>query len=439
MDRLEAPSGLEAISTGQDFGPRQGISEMERFILTQAGHPPPSYSVNVIGETTNVFTQELIRQFPAFKFSGERADFSAWQDQWEDYVQLVRQLSGENLTPYVLLSLLREKLDLVTSKEVSLRMRDPQAKYDEIYADICRRFGSEVGVNRNRWKKVKLARTGQGVSPAEWRRFRVELLLAIAQGYGEDEAAVREHVLRQLPESWRLAVVKQEMRRKANSSMVRVWIPPGEEAEQLFEELAYEVEGLGRFEIEGRSIRIDCRNWDTQARMLELNGCYVQMDHGQHQLKICVSDPQCSVEELCGIVDERVEELEEMRALSGEVAFAPVQVVEKEVVQQPPQDRGRGKERVTQGDSGWDHGKGEKGRQWSRGRSSSRVPSGSAANSYKSCGVCESLGRDSTHDYWQCKIAQTKCNGPFCGYCGLRGWECSHTFADCQKRLEQRK
>ena len=149
----------------------------------------------------------------------------------------------------------------------------------------------------------------------------MELLSAMAQGFGEDEAAVREHVLLQLPESWRLAVIKQEMRRKANSYTVRVWVPQGEEAERLYNELSYEVERLGRYEIEGRSIRTECQSRRSQSQMLELNGCYVQMEAGQHQLRVCVSDPQCSVEELCGIVDQRLEELEEMRALSDDVAF----------------------------------------------------------------------------------------------------------------------
>ena len=94
-----------------------------------------------------------------FKFSGERVDFQSWQDQWEDYVQLVRQMYGEAVNQYVLLSLLRDKMDDVTGKEIMLRMRDPQAKYDEVYAEICRRFGGEVGANRRRWKRVKLMGT----------------------------------------------------------------------------------------------------------------------------------------------------------------------------------------------------------------------------------------------------------------------------------------
>ena len=138
---------------------------------------------------------------------------------------------------------------------------------------------------------------------------------------------------------------------------------------------------------------------------------------------------------MCDIVDQRVEEFEEMKALSGDVVFAPVQVVEKEV-SKPPKDCGRNRERVSQGENWQGNGKWHNGRQGSRGRSSSRTPSDSSSSHYRGCGVCRSLGRDSEHDYWQCKIAQAKRNGPFCGFCGSRGWECTHAFADCKKRLE---
>ena len=96
----------------------------------------------------------------------------------------------------------------------------------------------------------------------------------MSQGFGEDESAIREHVLMQLPEPWRLAVVKQETKRKTHSAMVRVGLPPGEEAERLFWELRAEVDGLVRYETEGRSIRIECGSRAVQAKMLELNGCF---------------------------------------------------------------------------------------------------------------------------------------------------------------------
>ena len=396
--------------------------------------PSSSFAVNMVGENTNALTMGLVKQFPNFKFSGERYDFQNWQDQWEEYVQLVRQVYGET-SSYVLLSLLRDKMDNVTGKEITLRMRDPQVKYDEVYAEICRRFG-EVGTNGRRWKRIRLARTSQGVSLAEWRRFKVELLSAVSQSFGEDEGAIREHVLVQLPESWRLAVVKQEMKRKSNSAVVRVGIPPGEGAERLFWELSAEVDGLARYELDGRSIRIECGSRAVQARMLEMNGCFLRIDGRESQLRIGVGELHCSIQEICEIVDQRVEELEEMRVLEEGLATTPVRVVAKE--EHPSkEERGRNKERVLASPTWSSHGKGYKGgHSLSRASSSSRTSSQTESTSSGGiCRVCRGLGLDSRHDYRGCAVSKDKQQGPFCSYCGSRGLEYKHEYSSCKRRL----
>ena len=124
----------------------------------------------MIGENVNALGMELVKQFPHFKFSGQRNDCKNWQDQWEDYVQLIRQVYGEP-SSYILLSWLRDKMDPETGKEIKVRMRDPQVKYNGVYAEICRRFGGEVGINGRRWKRVKFLQTKHGVSLAEWDAF----------------------------------------------------------------------------------------------------------------------------------------------------------------------------------------------------------------------------------------------------------------------------
>ena len=197
------------------------------------------------------------------------------------------------------------------------------------------------------------------------------------------------------------------MRRKANSNMVRVWVPQGEEADRLYNELCYEVEGLGRYEVEGRSIRIECHSRRSQSQMLELNGCYVQMETGQHQLRVCVSEPQCSGEELCNIVDQRVEELEEMRALSDDVAFTPVRTVGKEEAtssaRTPWQGRGRNfsrpkqPQRSTSQAGSWRSN--SSGRSWTESSSSSNS---------ETCRTCRSLGKDQWHSHWSCPLAKAR-------------------------------
>ena len=177
-----ARGGVSTLRGNAGSSDMSGLSS-ERGSASIFSHPQSSsFAVNMVGENTNALAIELVKQFPSFKFSGERCDFQNWQDQWEDYVQLVRQVYGET-SSYVLLSLLRDKMDNVTGKEITLRMREPQVKYDEVYAEICRRFG-EVGTGGRRWKRIRLARTSQGVSLAEWRRFRVEWLSAVSQSFG---------------------------------------------------------------------------------------------------------------------------------------------------------------------------------------------------------------------------------------------------------------
>ena len=124
-------------------------------------------------------------------------------------MQLVRHASNDPIDSYMLLVLLRERMDETTGLEIALRMKDAQTKYEEVYAEICRRFGSEVGMFRNRWKRVKLQKVRWEVAAAEWRRFRVELKASLSQDFGGDEEAVREHELTQLPESLRLAAIRQ--------------------------------------------------------------------------------------------------------------------------------------------------------------------------------------------------------------------------------------
>ena len=153
-------------------------------------------------------------------------------------------------------------------------------------------------------------------------------------------------------------------------------------------------------------------------------------------MRVCVSEPQCAVEELCNIVDQRVEELDEMRALSDDVAFTPVRVVEQEKATssaRPPwQGRGRNfvrprqPERATSQSSSWRSN--SSGRSWN---DSSSSPSSEV------CRTCRSLGKDHWHSHRNCALAKAKAEGPFCKYCASRDKECRHAFTTCTKRLGQ--
>ena len=94
-----------------------------------------------------------------------------------------------------------------------------------------------------------------------------------------------------------------------------------------------------RYELDGRSTRIECGSRAVQARMLELNGCFLRIDGRESQLRIGVGELHCSIQEICEIIDQRVEELEEMRVLEEGLTTTPVRVVAKE--EHPPQGGAR--------------------------------------------------------------------------------------------------
>ena len=382
---LHTPISPQDFSQGDTFdSDREGsFSAFEEFNRHRSERAL-TRNINMVGqESYNPFALELVRQFPKFKFSGERCDFLAWQDRWEDFVQLVRQASTERVSSYVMLSLLRERVDDVTAKELALLMRRPTSTYDDIYAEICRRFGSEAGLFRNRWKKTLLQKKTNGeVVPGEWRRFKIEILDALSQNPTRDESAVREHILVQLPESWRNAVFKTEFKMRSTSRLVRVWIPEDESLDSVWDEIASEVEGLSYRDGDRKSMLVSCADQWSHKKLLQLNGLFL---NGK-KLRVCAAETQCTVAELCEIVDERVEQMEELKAMAGEVGCeAPVRAVAQE-------SSSSTETRVTVKDAP------SKGKGKEAGSGALPCPAGKPASSVQ-CLACWHFGRLDTHDY----------------------------------------
>ncbi|EPS71058.1 hypothetical protein M569_03701 [Genlisea aurea] len=344
-----------------------------------------------------------------------------------------------------MLSLLKEKVDSITSREIALKMRNPTVRYEEVYNELCRRYGSETGLFRSRWKKAKLAKNKQGnVLPAEWRRFKTEIGLALSQNPSDDESAVREHVLMQLPLPWQTAVVKKEMRLRNQARAIRIWVPEGETVDSLWYELQKEVDGLTVRDTDGRSFRVDCATREVQEKLLRLNGLYV----GNMQLKVAVSELVCSVMEICGLIDERVEEQDTVDALAPET-FSSVQVVEeveRSHVQAtssagPQRGPNRPPPKVVPTPTPWRPAfqPGRDVASW-KGKSTGPPPPTQWSRDAKPwnspppfCYACRDANKDPHHEYKTCEIFQTAYKeGKYCTYCGPRGRSSKHAFADCK-------
>lgn len=100
---------------------------------------------------------------------------------------LFLQLSSLDVDTFVLLTMLHP----VTAKEVGLRIKEPGIRYETVYAELCRHFVNH-NLTRDCRRRVTLPQNSQQITPAEWRRFMVELLSTLAKGM-ENESSVREH------------------------------------------------------------------------------------------------------------------------------------------------------------------------------------------------------------------------------------------------------
>ena len=359
----------------------------------------------ISNDVSNLFAAELVRQFPQFKFSGLRTDFLSWQEKWEDFVQLARHASGESLTTYMMLALLRDRLDDVTAREVSVLMRDPTRTYEGVYADLCRRFGSESTAFRRRWRRVHLQQDRKGnISPAEWRRFRTEILAILDSDPGEDETAVREHILVQLPESWRAAVVKHELKLRAQTKLARVVLPEGEDVHALWSELVAEVPTASLVSCDSKNLLIACGDRTAQKKLLELNGLYLE----GKKLRVTPVEAQCTVRELCEVVDQRVEQWEELQALVHEEAEERIVRVVAQQREVAPQVSSTPLARESQNQN--------------------------SKPAFGECKVCKEYGRNADHEWKQCEFSKKmRSEGKFCSWCAQRGHPPRHAYARCPK------
>ncbi len=181
---------------------------------------------------------EALRKVSVFRFSGNRRDFQEWKRKWEEYYGLLQATQGE-IPSRLLFEFLKGWLDDATQVELTNRMQEnPDLGYEEFYTELCRMFGAESSASkRGAWREVALSCPGGRLTLAEWRGYQARLRRAL---YGIDhphEEEMREHILKQLPDGLRNAVLREEVKARRNQHWVCVHCPEGVTPEDVLVEL----------------------------------------------------------------------------------------------------------------------------------------------------------------------------------------------------------
>jgi hypothetical protein len=362
---------------------------------------------------------EALRKVSVFRFSGNRRDFQEWKRKWEEYYGLLQATQGE-IPSRLLFEFLKGWLDDATQVELTNRMQEnPDLGYEEFYTELCRMFGAESSASkRGAWREVALSCPGGRLTLAEWRGYQARLRRAL---YGIDhphEEEMREHILKQLPDGLRNAVLREEVKARRNQHWVCVHCPEGVTPEDVLVELqTREVIPLHlpthAIQWRGRRLMVDLGSPANRDWALRFDGEW--LEQGAGRVQVSRWETNFSTERIRQVIEEKVEEDEaiqeyrqaDSRSLGhGRSAWEGgtppwnrrVWQVEEgdqwvvSPVAQEGEPKGRGVNSKGKG-KGWRKGSTPTGR--GGGAIRNRPPD-------DECLVCKSAGRDYVHIYWEC-------------------------------------
>ena len=255
---------------------------------------------------------------------------------------------------------------------------------------------------RNKWREVRLKLTEEGdLGFANWRNFKSSLEESLVGVQPPQDEDLREHVLKQLPQSIRREIASRESSTHRNTPLVTLRIPPTVPRPQVLEQVGEEL-GLRLRDDPRRPeyLKVECLTEAIQAKALGLDGQkFVDAEGrvvGTLGVEIVRSNP-LSYGEICATIESR---------LWSDVEFARMPQAEK-AVEKP---RTKVQKVETQGSPATSpNQKGGKGSTSPR----QQPPQGSGRGRSKTppkyvCYCCQQAGRPFNHFHQSCPHWQEK-------------------------------
>ncbi|EPS71911.1 hypothetical protein M569_02847, partial [Genlisea aurea] len=280
---------------------------------SEAGGTHFTARVNALGQggVVEPLALEALRGMPVQRFSGNRRDFAAWREKWEDFYHLLVAAQGD-VHPHILFQFLGNWLDEASAVELKARSRgNPSLTYDEFFADLCRQWSSDFSRGRiGAWKKVRLEVAGGRTTLSAWRAYWARLQQTLQEAEQPHDEEVREHLLRILPEGLQSMVVREEVQARRKQRWVRVRCPDGVPTHNVLSELQARrmvPADLEDDEVQwkGRQLMINVRTLAEQMRTLRYDGAELEQSHGR--VRITDWEANFSPEQIRQLVHDKLE------------------------------------------------------------------------------------------------------------------------------------
>jgi hypothetical protein len=238
------------------------------------------------------------------QFSGDDADWSSFERDWEEHVgSLLAALGGQ--VPDALLMLELEKV-LDPANLMILQSRkeaNPGVTCGEFERELRRRHSCDTTLqDRWAWENVQFCpKDPARPTLAEWRLFRAEFELLASRVDGRTRDEEHRLIFRQLPRRWQEKVVRAETRRAKSECWARVF----HSHEAAWEEFRQWLEGASgcKFEqvqkLDG-GCAVQCGSEELLGKVLDLHGLMVL----GHQVRARRMDSRLAAQEIFDVVSE---------------------------------------------------------------------------------------------------------------------------------------
>ena len=220
---------------------------------------------------------QALRNIQLTKFSGRSEDWAAFARDWERYIKLQHESTGNDGPLPNLSTLMHLKNYLDDASKLWLEaewQKNSELAYYDFYDMLRQRHGKDMQIkHRQNWLKVTLQHNGQKPSLQEWDIFTAKYLQQ--RNLVEDwaEAEDRQQIQRQLTRELQGWLIDEQFKRREKNHQVKIQTPEDHTAEEVRKDFENSLGiALTIVSADRKQVTVDCSSEDIVNYMLTYNG-----------------------------------------------------------------------------------------------------------------------------------------------------------------------
>lgn len=283
------------------------------FMLPRVGGPP-AIGGGAGPLNFNPLLASLASSCPPPRFSGQDEDWFTFSKEWEQYVHILSEMAGQDISDVLLLRLLHSSLDEVSRTKLQARQeRNPGLTIAEFWKELQRTYArDDAERHRREWELLSLRHLKQ-LTLKDLRAFQVKFDLLLGRLGRVGDAEVADRFSRALPLKYQEEIFHENQNRSRHHFWVRFPKPCPLSRDEIWGWIAEISAGNPRIDDREADLWVDCGSERTQEVILSCDGSPVK---GQI-LRVFKETRKMGYPEMSSWLLERLRVAEEFASMRG--------------------------------------------------------------------------------------------------------------------------